>query len=41
MDMQTSVTPYLRLDGIGNVVRSPAWSVFADGQIVALAKSGG
>ena len=34
-------TGQLRLDGIGNVVRSPAWSSFADGQIVALAKSGG
>lgn len=30
----------LRLDGFGNIVRSPAWSTFSNGQIVALARSG-
>ncbi len=30
----------LRIDGFGNIVRSPAWSTFSNGQIVALARSG-
>lgn len=31
----------LRLDGFGNVLRTPAWSTFSNGQIVALGRSGG
>ncbi len=31
----------LRLDGFGNVVRMPAWSSFAGGEIVALGQRGG
>jgi uncharacterized protein len=30
----------LRIDGFGNIVRSPAWSTFSNGQIIALARSG-
>ncbi|MBX3713573.1 MAG: penicillin-binding protein activator [Lysobacter sp.] len=31
----------LRLDGFGNVLRTPAWSTFSNGQIVSLGRSGG
>ena len=34
-------TGQLRLDGFGNVVRVPAWSSFAGGEIVALGQRGG
>lgn len=34
-------TGQLRLDGFGNVVRMPAWSSFAGGEIVALGQRGG
>lgn len=30
----------LRIDGFGNIVRSPAWSTFSNGQIIALSRSG-
>ena len=30
----------LRIDGFGNIMRSPAWSTFSNGQIIALARSG-
>ena len=30
----------LRIDGFGNIVRSPSWSTFSNGQVVALARSG-
>lgn len=33
-------TGTLRIDGFGNIVRSPAWSTFSNGQIVVLARSG-
>jgi outer membrane PBP1 activator LpoA protein len=34
-------TGALRIDGFGNILRSPAWSTFSGGQIVVLARSGG
>jgi outer membrane PBP1 activator LpoA protein len=34
-------TGTLRLDGFGNVLRTPAWSTFSNGQIIALGRSGG
>jgi hypothetical protein len=34
-------TGVLRIDGFGNIQRSPAWSTFSGGQIVVLARSGG
>jgi outer membrane PBP1 activator LpoA protein len=34
-------TGTLRLDGFGNVLRTPAWSTFSNGQVVALGRSGG
>lgn len=39
--MVPGATGQLRLDGFGNVVRVPAWSSFADGEIVALGQRGG
>jgi uncharacterized protein len=33
-------TGALRIDGFGNIVRSPAWSTFSDGQVIVLARSG-
>lgn len=34
-------TGTLRIDGFGNVVRTPAWSTFSNGQLTALSNSGG
>ena len=33
-------TGALRIDGFGNVVRTPSWSTFSNGQIIALARTG-
>jgi len=32
-------TGTLRVDGFGNIMRSPAWSTFSNGQVIALARS--
>lgn len=37
----SGATGALRIDGFGNIVRTPAWSTFVDGQIMALGKGGG
>ena len=34
-------TGTLRIDGFGNIMRTPAWSTFSNGQPVPLARSGG
>lgn len=34
-------TGTLRIDGFGNILRTPAWSTFSNGTIVSLANSGG
>lgn len=40
-DQLPGATGALRIDGFGNIVRTPAWSVFSNGQIVALGNGGG
>jgi uncharacterized protein len=34
-------TGTLRIDGFGNILRTPAWSTFSNGQLTALSNSGG
>ena len=33
-------TGALRVDGFGNIVRTPSWSTFSNGQIIPLARTG-
>ncbi len=33
-------TGALRIDGFGNIVRTPSWSTFSNGQIIAIARTG-
>lgn len=33
-------TGALRIDGFGNILRSPAWSTFSNGQVIVLTRSG-
>ena len=39
-DPLPGATGALRIDGFGNIVRSPAWSTFSNGQVIVIARSG-